>query len=480
MIESFCKHIEDKTKSYVIFDVGSRDCQQSIEFYKTFPNAKIYAFECNPNTIGLCKANIKSYSDRITLIEGAVTDYDGTTTFYPINKQKTKTTWKDGNPGASSLFKTNGHYTIEHYVQDEIITDCHRLDTVMTKHNIPNVDIIWIDLQGAELLALRGLGSCLKNVQYIHTEVTHNEIYSGQVMFPEFNAFMLQNGFHLKNNLTFGGWQEDAIYMRQCFDVVTLVGPHDVDIVEKQVTFTRKNVIGFRNVYLVCCEDAVDSLRSRCPDCNVVSERIFPFSIETVAKHHGKSERNGWYLQQLLKLYAGFVVPGILERYLVIDADTFFLKPTVFYDTSRGKAIFTLGPYLYADYFSHMKRLHPSLGETNPTKSGICHHMMFETKYVKQLFGLVKKSAGKSFSEPFYDIFLRTVDTQKSSGASEYETYFYFMCKFHQQDIIVRSLCWVDNATQDTLDRKGSSNVHFASLHWYARDRNLVPRKTNK
>jgi len=67
--------------------------------------------------------------------------------FTLLIKKKTKTTWIDGNPGASSSFKSNGNYSIEHYVQDEIKTKCHRLDTVMKNLNIPKVDIIWMDLQ---------------------------------------------------------------------------------------------------------------------------------------------------------------------------------------------------------------------------------------------------------------------------------------------------------------------------------------------
>jgi FkbM family methyltransferase len=150
MIEKFIQHIDERYRSetLVIFDIGSRDCEQSIEFYKAFPNSTIYAFECNPNTIEICKKNIEPYGDRITLIEGAVCDYDGNITFYPINQEKTLTAWKDGNPGASSIFRSNGKYTIETYVQDEMITQCHRLDTIMSKYGISNVDIIWMDLQG--------------------------------------------------------------------------------------------------------------------------------------------------------------------------------------------------------------------------------------------------------------------------------------------------------------------------------------------
>jgi FkbM family methyltransferase len=212
MIEDLVRSIPQtyKNKDLVIFDIGSRDCIQSIEFSKYFPKASIYAFECNPNTIDICRNNIIGY-DNIKLIEGAVTDYDGTIKFYPIDQEKTVTSWKDGNPGASSLFKSNGSYPYEKYVQDEITTNCHRLDTVMKKENINKVDIIWMDLQGAELLALKSLDDNLKNVDYIYTEVSFKEIYHGQVMFTELNNYLSDNFIKFKS-LNINEWQGDILY----------------------------------------------------------------------------------------------------------------------------------------------------------------------------------------------------------------------------------------------------------------------------
>jgi FkbM family methyltransferase len=216
MIESFLSHIPQsfpRDGNYVIFDIGSRDCIQSIEFYNAFPKAKIYSFECNPNTLDICRKNIENYSDRITLVEGAVCDYNGEVTFYPIDKQRTITTWEDGNPGASSLFRSNGSYdSIEKYVQNEITVNCHRLDTVLSKYNIDKIDIIWMDLQGAELLALKGLGDFITKVKYIHTEVCHKAIYENQVLFGDLNNYIVSKGFRRKNNLYFRGWFEDVIY----------------------------------------------------------------------------------------------------------------------------------------------------------------------------------------------------------------------------------------------------------------------------
>jgi FkbM family methyltransferase len=215
MIENFINILRsqnyDFNKKMVILDIGSRDCVQSIEFTKYFPNSTIYAFECNPNTLDICKSNIKNYNN-IKLIEGAINDYNGECKFYPINKEKTITTWQDGNPGASSLFIATGNYPHETYFQDEITINCHRVDTVLKNEKIDKVDLIWMDLQGAELLALNSMGSILHTVDYIHTEVSYQKIYNDQVLFPELNKFLIDNNFISLTLSKHVGWQEDIIY----------------------------------------------------------------------------------------------------------------------------------------------------------------------------------------------------------------------------------------------------------------------------
>jgi FkbM family methyltransferase len=463
MIADFARYIPDKSQEYIIFDVGSRDCGQSIEFYHMFPNSKIYAFECNPNTLQICKDNIQPYSDRITLIEGAVCDYDGEITFYPINQEKTRTSWIDGNPGASSIFRSNGEYNVETYVQDEMTTNCHRIDSIMQKYNIPRVDIVWMDLQGAELLALKGMGRALDNVKYIHTEVSHRAMYTGQVMFKELNDFILSKNFNIKNKISGNGWQEDIIYEKNyttnLFDLIIPVGPEDREIVKKQIEFTKKNVIGYRNIYLICYDPTITL-----DGCITINENIFPFTIDTVAKFHGKLSRNGWYLQQLLKLYAGMVIPNILDKYLVIDSDTFFLKPTTFIE--HGKCLYNYGDADWPPYFEHMHKLvnFKNVGE----KSGICHHMMFETKYVKELIELVETKHG----DFFYNVFLKLVAEINGAGASEYEIYFNYILKNHKDKITIRKLECADVSTFTIKIDYDCANIpyNYVSYHWHIRD----------
>ena len=462
MISNFIKHIENKNEKFIIFDIGSRDCVQSIEFYNAFPNSKIYAFECNPNTIDICKKNIEPYSDRITLIEGAVCDYDGNITFYPINQQKTITTWKDGNPGASSIFKSNGKYTIETYIQDEITTSCHRLDSIIDKYNILQVDIIWMDLQGAELLALKGLGNYLQNVKYIHTEVSYKEMYSGQVMFDELNNYILSNNFVIKNKLSLQGWQEYVIYEKKnmyeitsnnIFDIVIPVGLNDKDKIYTQIEFTKKNIIGYRNIYLICYDPKIII-----DGCITINENIFPFSLENVSNIHGKLNRNGWYLQQLLKLYALIIIPEILDKCLVIDADTFFLQPTVF--IKNNKCLYNFGSEYHKSYFSHMLKLDNELTKVFQDKSGICHHMMFEKRYINELINKIEEQ----HNDKFYNIFLKMVSTTdfSGSGASEYEIYFNYVFKNYSNNVEIRQLKWSNSKTLNL-----NADLDYISYHWY-------------
>ncbi len=103
----------------VIVEVGARDCTETIHFSRTFPQAHIYTFECNPATLPACRDRVKGIKN-ITLIEQAVSDKNGTISFFPIDPDKTETTWEDGNPGASSLLRASGKYPIERYVQKKI------------------------------------------------------------------------------------------------------------------------------------------------------------------------------------------------------------------------------------------------------------------------------------------------------------------------------------------------------------------------
>ena len=88
-------------------------------------------------------------------------------------------------------------------------------------------------------------------------------------------------------------------------------------------------------------------------------------------------------------------IPNILERCLVIDADTFFLKSTEF--IKDDKCLYNYGTEYHTPYFDHMLKLDEGLIHVENDKSGICHHMMFEKKYINEFINKVEKNITINF-----------------------------------------------------------------------------------
>ena len=222
-ISNFCTAIHQKfvnkdgtfpSNVKTIFDIGSCHALESVEFSKIFPNANIYAFEANTVSYQECLKNAAGI-DRILVTNKVVNDFDGVCKFYPINPEKTITTWADGNRGASSMFRSNGAVDhVEKYVQDEVELPCTRLDTFCKEQGITSIDAIWMDLQGAELLALKSLGDVLDTVQVIETELEMNPMYANQCLFKETDEFLVSRGFKLVSGDLTVQFGTNVVYVR--------------------------------------------------------------------------------------------------------------------------------------------------------------------------------------------------------------------------------------------------------------------------
>ena len=245
------------------------------------------------------------------------------------------------------------------------------------------------------------------------------------------------------------------------FDLVICVGPNDNDIVEHMLNFNKKNIIGYRNIYLVCSNPTINIA-----DTITIDEKIFPFNINDLIQKFGNNSRNGWYLQQLLKFYAGKVIHGILPKYLIVDCDTHFLKPTKFL-TDEQKYIYTTGTEYHKPYFQHMNRLEPSLKKIHHL-SGISHHTFFDTEIVNELMNKIEGNFNND--KKFWELYLDVIDMNEfnGSGAAENELYFTYMFLYHKDKMFIRQLNWIN---VPSYNPSYPNNYDFISIHWYMRRR---------
>ena len=101
-----------------------------------------------------------------------------------------------GNKGCSSLLKAEGRF--EEWYKDTIEVETITIDTLLEEEgfNVEDFQLLNMDVQGAELMVLRGSEKVLDNVKWVTTEATWEDPdYIDNVMYDELKSFLESKGF---------------------------------------------------------------------------------------------------------------------------------------------------------------------------------------------------------------------------------------------------------------------------------------------
>jgi len=182
-------HRINRNRIRVIVECGSRDGLDSLALNQFYAPEKIYAFECNPEAIEICKRNLAD--SPVVLIEKAVYNENKVIDFFPTDMEKST----NKELGASSILWHLDNK--ESYFQKKTQVEAIRLDTFMDQENIPHIDLLCMDVQGVEMEVFEGLGKQLSKVKYIITEIAFEHYYEGDHLFLEVTQYLNKYGFHL-------------------------------------------------------------------------------------------------------------------------------------------------------------------------------------------------------------------------------------------------------------------------------------------
>ena len=75
--------------------------------------------------------------------------------------------------------------------------------------------------------------------------------------------------------------------------------------------------------------------------------------------------------------------------------------------------LYNYGTEYHKQYFYHMQKLDKDLIRNNRIMSCICHHMIFDNKYIDELISKVEKN----HNYLFYNVFLKTIIYKNASGS---------------------------------------------------------------
>lgn len=251
-------------------------------------------------------------------------------------------------------------------------------------------------------------------------------------------------------------------------DVVFVAHAKDLRTLDLAIEGVKINVKNIRRIVVISAKKLTDK-------AEWFNEALFPFSINNVTSTiknevlHGQLKpirSTGWIYQQLLKLYAPFVVPGLSPNMLTVDADTIFLNPVEFID-DHGNALYNVGIEYHKPYFEHAKKLisNNPIIKVFPNYSGICHHMLLQRPVIEDLFDNIKQT---HHMEPWQAL-LKCINSQdlNNSCISEYEIYFNFV--FARTDQVkLRFLIWQNlKFNIEEIKKRKLAGYHYVSCHSY-------------
>jgi FkbM family methyltransferase len=192
-----------------VIHVGAHLCEETNYYYSLgIKNENIFWIEGNPETYELIKYRYPNFN----IYNGLCTDKSGDKLTFNITKNK-----NNGNSSdSSSIFKLGTHLQHHPFVVEEksIEVTSIRLDDLLANQQIQNVNMMNIDVQGAELLVLKGSEKILNQINYIYVEINREELYVGCALIEELDSYLKEKGFkRVLTKWTDFNWG-DALYVK--------------------------------------------------------------------------------------------------------------------------------------------------------------------------------------------------------------------------------------------------------------------------
>jgi FkbM family methyltransferase len=184
-----------------ILHVGAHECEEIKDYEMYLPRNQILWIEALPGKVEFSKNKYPN----VVIANAVVSDIIETVRFNVSN-----------NGQSSSILDFGLHSTFHPHVH---YVTCFEVETKLLKNILPNYNINYnflnLDIQGAELKALKGMEEYLNNVDYIYTEVNSDYVYKGCALIGELDDYLLHFGLHrVETKWTDCKWG-DAFYIRK-------------------------------------------------------------------------------------------------------------------------------------------------------------------------------------------------------------------------------------------------------------------------
>ncbi len=190
-----------------IVHVGAHEGQE-LESYNEHEVPRVVWIEANPTVSERLRERLKPYPHH-QAYQFAAHEKDGLSVDLNVMV----------NTMSSSIFYPKRH--LEFYpsitVTEKISVPTKTLDSFFDEENLSREDFNFLnmDIQGAELLVLKGASRTLPHIDYVYTEVNDDYLFEGCCLKEELDDFLGRQGFkRVATRMTTDKWG-DALYVRE-------------------------------------------------------------------------------------------------------------------------------------------------------------------------------------------------------------------------------------------------------------------------
>jgi len=194
-----------------VFHIGAHECEE-LSFYNSMglTNKDIIWIDALDSKI----ENAKNRGIP-NVYKGVITDKDDEEVSFNVSNNN----YVANNNESSSVLEFGTHSNEHPYVVyvNKIAEKSITVDTFFNRNNIDGSKYnFWnFDIQGAELMALKGAVKNIQHVNILYIEVNEKELYKKCGLIHEIDAFLEEYKFkRVLTNMTCHGWG-DAIYIKE-------------------------------------------------------------------------------------------------------------------------------------------------------------------------------------------------------------------------------------------------------------------------
>lgn len=194
----------------VIVDAGCYDCTDSIAFKERWPGARVFAFEACPDNFARIRMAGRAATAGVIATHAAVCDHEEGVEFH--SNTDTKQPGHFGQSGSilAPTQKLVATWPSIAFKKSRRVPSV-RLDLFCGRSNVRAIDVLHMDVQGAEHFVLLGLGIMRPPIIFLETNETADEgRYENAVAKDDIRAWFLANGYSRK-------WESDcdALYIHE-------------------------------------------------------------------------------------------------------------------------------------------------------------------------------------------------------------------------------------------------------------------------